>query len=668
MAMSTLRSSMKTTARSRALIFGALLLLAGAGTLAAQGVRHFIAPETYVSNGATDGPSMYWSAAGDFNGDGLTDLAAPDGLVFNNSMGFTVVFGQPGGGFSTPVSRSAGMYVRYVDTADFNHDGCVDLLLTTASGDAVMLGTRGGVFDAPRLVPVRLVPNASAIVDFNGDGHPDVVAAGDLGYAVSLGDGAGAFGQGITFPEPTPSYWVVIGDFNGDGHPDFTGTGGIGGNTYLGNGDGTFQAPIRSGIVPTVGAITADFNQDGVLDMVMMTAQPRQDGSNFSINISMGWGDGTFTGYSNYVFAQPLRGLTVGDFNDDGIPDVATHVTQTGKLRVFAGTGFLTIGGDLIDSPLVSPGALLSADVDGNGSPDLVLSGYRDYMVFRNTHGHPPLLSSVALNPPAVIGGASSTGTVQLGGIAPADGAVVMLASSDATLAAFPNGPTVTIPAGASSATFAIATAQVAGASSVAVTASWGGVTQAAQLDLVPAYTLTGLTIDPSSQYGIFTVTGTVTLSQPADSNATVLLATTDPTLATVPGSVKVPAGATTATFTITLRPVAADATVDIIALRGDVLLTSPVTVMKPRDTVAIAKAQVTQKTSELRIEATSTSAATTITVHNAATGAWLGTLANSGGGKYKGSVFLFVPAGTTPGITLKSALGGTVTGPVAVK
>jgi len=93
------------------------------------------------------------------------------------------------------------------------------------------------------------------------------------------------------------------------------------------------------------------------------------------------------------------------------------------------------------------------------------------------------------------------------------------------------------------------------------------------------------------------------------------------------------------------------------------------VTVLKPSDSVAITKAQLTRKTSDLKIEATSTSPTTTITVYNAATGALLGTLDNAGGGKYKGSVFLFVAANApVPAITLKSALGGTTSGTVQVK
>jgi hypothetical protein len=275
----------------------------------------------------------------------------------------------------------------------------------------------------------------------------------------------------------------------------------------------------------------------------------------------------------------------------------------------------------------------------------------------------------MALSPAAVIGGVSTSGIVQLGGAAPAEGVTVTLTASDPALASFPSGATVFIPAGASSATFDLATAGVAAATAVTVNAEANGVTQSVALAVVPGYVLTGVSINPGSQYGIFSARGTLTLSAPADASATVLLSSANPAVAAVPASVTVPAGATTVDFTIALTAVTADTPVTITASRGGVSMTSSVTVLKPADAVAITRGLLTRKTSELKIEATSTSATTTITVYDAATGAFLGTLDNAGGGKYKGSLFLFVaPNAPVPAIMLKSALGGTTSGTVQAK
>src|SRR5207344_3133218 len=115
--------------------------------------------------------------------------------------------------------------------------------------------------------------------------------------------------------------------------------------------------------------------------------------------IALGWGDGTFAVYSNYVFGDTIRELAVGDFNGDGNQDVATYLTQTGQVRVLAGRGDFTLFGDLLNSSWMPSGALLAADVDGNGSVDLIHSDYHTFSVFRSTHGNPPLLAGLALTP-----------------------------------------------------------------------------------------------------------------------------------------------------------------------------------------------------------------------------------------------------------------------------
>src|SRR5467141_1448548 len=69
-----------------------------------------------------------------------------------------------------------------------------------------------------------------------------------------------------------------------------------------------------------------------------------------------------------------------------------------------------------------------------------------------------PTLSSVALNPMSVTGGSPSTGTVTLSGPAPSGGAVVSLSSDNKAVAAVPASGSVTVAAGATTATFPVNT------------------------------------------------------------------------------------------------------------------------------------------------------------------------------------------------------------------
>jgi hypothetical protein len=99
-----------------------------------------------------------------------------------------------------------------------------------------------------------------------------------------------------------------------------------------------------------------------------------------------------------------------------------------------------------------------------------------------------PTLSSLTLSPSNVTGGNSSTGTVTLSGPAPAGGAQVMLSSSNTGTARVPSS--VTVPAGATRATFTVNTSTVFFSTSVTISASYGGITLTANLTVSPVLPL----------------------------------------------------------------------------------------------------------------------------------------------------------------------------------
>ncbi len=163
-------------------------------------------------------------------------------------------------------------------------------------------------------------------------------------------------------------------------------------------------------------------------------------------------------------------------------------------------------------------------------------------------------LSSMTLNPTSVTGGNSSTGTVTLSGPAPAGGAQVTLSSSNTTAARVPSS--VTVSAGATSATFTVSTSSVAASTPVTISASYGGLTRSATLTVTPAPppapSLSSLTLNPTSVVGgAQSSTGTVTLSGPAPTGGAQVTLSSSNGAASVPSSVIVPPGATSATFTV---------------------------------------------------------------------------------------------------------------------
>jgi hypothetical protein len=166
-------------------------------------------------------------------------------------------------------------------------------------------------------------------------------------------------------------------------------------------------------------------------------------------------------------------------------------------------------------------------------------------------------MDSVLLDPTLVLSGETSQGTARLTGPAPEGGAVVELESSDPEVAMVP--PTVTVPAGQTAASFTINTGTVSVGTGVFIRGTYGGVLRSARLIVDrPAAAggqLSSLTIEPDIVVGGNPAQGTVTLGGAVDGDTEVTLSSTDTSVATVPPSVTVPAGQTSATFTITTLP-----------------------------------------------------------------------------------------------------------------
>jgi uncharacterized repeat protein (TIGR03803 family) len=193
----------------------------------------------------------------------------------------------------------------------------------------------------------------------------------------------------------------------------------------------------------------------------------------------------------------------------------------------------------------------------------------------------PPVTpTSLALNPASVQGGASSTGTVTLSGIAPAGGTVVTLAS----IAAATVSSSVTVPPGGTTASFSISTSAVTADTTATITASTGGQSQQAVLTITakPSISLSAVSISPTTVRSGDNAQGTVTLTGPAPAGgAIVTLSSGNTAIGTVPASVTVGAGKTSATFTVATKRSNSTASLTITAQYGGVSKAATITVTR---------------------------------------------------------------------------------------
>jgi len=201
-----------------------------------------------------------------------------------------------------------------------------------------------------------------------------------------------------------------------------------------------------------------------------------------------------------------------------------------------------------------------------------------------------PSLAGIALNPASVVGGNTSEGTVSLTSAAPSGGAVVTLSSSNTSAATVP--ASVTVPAGALSATFTVSTASVTASTTLTISGTYGGATRSATLTVAPPSApaaLSTVSVSPTSVTGGSSAQGTVTLTSPAPAGGfAVSLSSSHTAAATVPAGVSVAQGATSATFAIATSAVTASTPVTITASAGGVTRTATLTVNPQPQTAAL--------------------------------------------------------------------------------
>ncbi len=156
-----------------------------------------------------------------------------------------------------------------------------------------------------------------------------------------------------------PQWGAVWGDYDGDGYQDlYIGNHFDTPNLYHNNGDGTFTdsrefAGLKAGPGDWHGSTWGDYNNDGYLDLYIVTGRAIVEGSDFYVNN----GDGTFT----------ERAVAAGITNDDGRgrnPRWVDH-DKDGNLDIFVAN----------DARDIAPDVLYRNDDDGTFTDVAVQSG-----------------------------------------------------------------------------------------------------------------------------------------------------------------------------------------------------------------------------------------------------------------------------------------------------
>ncbi len=332
----------------------------------------------------------------DFNGDGKPDIAVANNgpnvisvLLNTTPKGATTV------SFAPQRTFAANGNPNSIAVGDFNGDGKLDLAVANGANGgggsatvSVLLNTTPTGSTIPSFAPQQTFGTAAtaefiAVGDFNGDGKPDIAVANENSHSVSVlmnttprGASTASFASKQDLAVDNSHYSpcsLAVGDFTGDGKPDIA-TANLGSATMsvllnttpTGSAAASFASKQDSaaGHNPT-GVAVADFTGDGKTDIVVTNgdfADVQMGGSDNTVSVLLnttpaGATTASFAPQQTYSVGLHPRSVAVGDFNGDGLPDLAVANLGSGTVSVLMNES----GGSINLSGSTATGTISSA-------------------------------------------------------------------------------------------------------------------------------------------------------------------------------------------------------------------------------------------------------------------------------------------------------------------
>jgi hypothetical protein len=270
-----------------------------------------------------------------------------------------------------------------VSIGDVDGNGTLDVVLAKGRHwpltNLILRNDGNGHFAAEDLADVPDRTYSAALADLDGDRDLDLVVSNDRPdrKLVYLNDGAGKYHVAGTFGQPEWSTrYVTVADLNGDERPDIIvanrGSNPVGPRrsfVCLNDGAGAFPACAPLATQSATIIVAADLDGDGTIDLFV----PHRDGGQNLIFWNDGTGRFAIAGTPVGPGTSQIRAAVAADINGDGTPDLVVGDERDG-LFLYAGAGPRTFRSPVrLGAGTGAPYSIAVADLNRDGMPDVVV-------------------------------------------------------------------------------------------------------------------------------------------------------------------------------------------------------------------------------------------------------------------------------------------------------
>ncbi|MCC3152844.1 FG-GAP-like repeat-containing protein [Hymenobacter sp. BT770] len=325
------------------------------------------------------------------------NLAITTGMVkvhLNNGVGAFTTISSVSLAPEDPYSGGLN-YRPALDVADIDADGDLDILVSSVLAQVFVLVNNGtGAFTLASTIKAGAANSNSLVTgDIDGDGDLDYISTTQglsshtytFDTSIGINDGGGNFTIGASGNFSGAYYSIIkaLKDIDGDGALDAVGTDATGVWLYawLNNGSGSFSSAHRlndAGDNISSWAL-GDYDADGDLDLAVV-AYTNCSSCGRTVKIMANDGTGNFS--NNGLPVYPYSGqLSSADINGDGRIDLLlTGYGFAGRpadtLKVMRNLGNGNFGRPQGYAIPNNDGTIVTGDVDGDGDIDVVASTY----------------------------------------------------------------------------------------------------------------------------------------------------------------------------------------------------------------------------------------------------------------------------------------------------